>query len=718
MKIQKIHIESFGGLTNRNFQFSQGLTVVEGPNESGKTTIAAFIKYIFYGFGTKNTTDRKRYLTGTMVGGWLDCITDEGSLYRIERVTRMGEGDALRDSVRIVDRNTNQILPETKPGEYFFGVAENIFVNTAFVGQIAGTRPDGTSLAGAVENMLHTADENINLKKAAEKLNLARRDLLPKNSDGGRIREKEAEKAALTELLAAAEEKRAKLIQAEADLADAKAKEAALAAKKEQQASSSEAAQVVSVCKNIASLEDTRKKLTGYQSTLDVLSSPPYADLQNNLRTCLQKMIKSEQTPKDGQLRIPDEEASAALEEGEFLESKARLFLAASITMLIAGITALAACGIMFYFTFPLQQCAIPLGVLILFAVVGIICYVQQNRTLNRLDALLDQWQVETLDELDALAEKGITSGAAFPAEDPMEELMALAQTCGVPVQEDKRATLAALVKKADKVEADRKLVQSKIENLRGRLAILEEQLEGVDRKEAIERYRVLAATPAGREALRMSADALSKGEQEKAFADSAWQAQCRKVAELEQLCASLSSTEGKGADILASQLSHVEKELTELQKRHDGYTMAYEALLQAGEAVRSGVIPEVTRKASSYMAHATEGKYSSVAMDPSFGMVYTKDSCTDSVELLSKGTADLAYISLRMALADTLFGENGHEVPPLLMDESFAAVDCSRLSGAVDAILSANLQCVLFTCRQDEASVAQKKGCAVISLM
>ncbi|MBO5009893.1 MAG: AAA family ATPase [Clostridia bacterium] len=55
MIIEKINIGSFGLITDMTLEFSDKLNVIEGQNESGKSTIAAFIKYMLYGFdGSEN----------------------------------------------------------------------------------------------------------------------------------------------------------------------------------------------------------------------------------------------------------------------------------------------------------------------------------------------------------------------------------------------------------------------------------------------------------------------------------------------------------------------------------------------------------------------------------------------------------------------------------------------------------------------------------------
>ena len=53
MKLNKIYISAFGGLKDFTLNLNDGLNVIFGNNEDGKTTVATFIKCMFYGTGTK-----------------------------------------------------------------------------------------------------------------------------------------------------------------------------------------------------------------------------------------------------------------------------------------------------------------------------------------------------------------------------------------------------------------------------------------------------------------------------------------------------------------------------------------------------------------------------------------------------------------------------------------------------------------------------------------
>ena len=64
MIIEKIEIESYAAIKNLTLSLSDGINVIEGSNESGKSSIADFIKFVLYGVSGKGSdghlSERKR----------------------------------------------------------------------------------------------------------------------------------------------------------------------------------------------------------------------------------------------------------------------------------------------------------------------------------------------------------------------------------------------------------------------------------------------------------------------------------------------------------------------------------------------------------------------------------------------------------------------------------------------------------------------------------
>ena len=92
MIIEKIEIRSFGLLRDMTLEFAPTVNIIEGQNEAGKTTIAAFIKYMLFGFDTVENdevlSERKKRInweTGTAEGSMVVRIKDKR--YLITRST-------------------------------------------------------------------------------------------------------------------------------------------------------------------------------------------------------------------------------------------------------------------------------------------------------------------------------------------------------------------------------------------------------------------------------------------------------------------------------------------------------------------------------------------------------------------------------------------------------------------------------------------------------
>ncbi|UYO36408.1 AAA family ATPase [Bacillus zhangzhouensis] len=88
MKIRSLHITNFGKFSNRTFHFSDdGFQLVYGLNESGKTTLKAFIESMLFGFSKNKMYKPKQ---GSFYGGSLTCLDKELGVIHIERSSDQG----------------------------------------------------------------------------------------------------------------------------------------------------------------------------------------------------------------------------------------------------------------------------------------------------------------------------------------------------------------------------------------------------------------------------------------------------------------------------------------------------------------------------------------------------------------------------------------------------------------------------------------------------
>ena len=85
MRIENIHIDGFGVWNDKTWgPLGPGLNVFHGPNETGKSTLMAFIRSMFFGFEKRGTARRYEPLKGGSHGGYLDLIITDTRL-RLER---------------------------------------------------------------------------------------------------------------------------------------------------------------------------------------------------------------------------------------------------------------------------------------------------------------------------------------------------------------------------------------------------------------------------------------------------------------------------------------------------------------------------------------------------------------------------------------------------------------------------------------------------------
>ena len=66
MKLISCYIENFGKLNNQSYEFNEGINSICEENGWGKSTLATFIRVMFYGFLNEKsrngiTNERKRY---------------------------------------------------------------------------------------------------------------------------------------------------------------------------------------------------------------------------------------------------------------------------------------------------------------------------------------------------------------------------------------------------------------------------------------------------------------------------------------------------------------------------------------------------------------------------------------------------------------------------------------------------------------------------------
>lgn len=140
MRLIGIKIENFGKLTDFSMNFSEGLNTINEENGWGKSTLAAFIRVMLFGFeGETKRNDlekeRKRYKPwqGGTYGGSLILETC-GRKYRIVRLFGSRDKD---DEFRLYNEDTGMLSDDysDRIGEEIFGLDSGSFNRTVMINQ-------------------------------------------------------------------------------------------------------------------------------------------------------------------------------------------------------------------------------------------------------------------------------------------------------------------------------------------------------------------------------------------------------------------------------------------------------------------------------------------------------------------------------------------------------------------------------------------------------
>ena len=193
MRIESLHIDKFGKLRSFDLAFPEGLTIVRGDNESGKTTILAFLRAMLYGLNGKSASiaqnDRRKYMPWgeTSMGGSLR-LTDGRSAWEIARVFGQTK---KQDTLRVTDLASGEAveLPAgDEPGRVLLGVDEAVFADTLYV-SARGSRPsgDGAALTDKIRNLVGTGSEDVDLKSVLDRLRAAKNAIAPRPKDKGQL---------------------------------------------------------------------------------------------------------------------------------------------------------------------------------------------------------------------------------------------------------------------------------------------------------------------------------------------------------------------------------------------------------------------------------------------------------------------------------------------------------------------------------------------------
>ncbi len=172
MKILDIHIDGFGKFHDVDISFSDGMNVIYGLNEAGKSTLHTFIHCMLYGLERARGRAARNDLysryepwdKSAAYGGRMR-VEHGGCVYRLERNFRTSQ-----KSFTIVDETMGREIQPSKAfmDDLLSGLSETEYQNTISIGQLKSATDEEmvSELKNYIANMNTTGNVSLNITKA------------------------------------------------------------------------------------------------------------------------------------------------------------------------------------------------------------------------------------------------------------------------------------------------------------------------------------------------------------------------------------------------------------------------------------------------------------------------------------------------------------------------------------------------------------------------
>lgn len=179
MKINSFKVNGFGKVVNKEIKLSDGINIIYGKNETGKSSIQKFILAMIYGLSRlkngKDISDYDKYKPWETedFSGKLEYTLDNGKTYEVYREFKK-KNPVVYNSYK--EDITKEFRMSKNKGIEFFveqtGIDEDTFNNTSISEQegLRLSKSSQNSVIQKISNIVSSGDESISYQKIMEKL--------------------------------------------------------------------------------------------------------------------------------------------------------------------------------------------------------------------------------------------------------------------------------------------------------------------------------------------------------------------------------------------------------------------------------------------------------------------------------------------------------------------------------------------------------------------
>lgn len=728
VRIERIEIGAFGCLSGVVIEPSDGINLIEADNESGKSTLAAFIKFILYGFSSTRSqsiaeNERKLYIpwNGTRAFGSI-VFSAPGGRFRVARAYDLPS----KETVEMTDLQTGrEVFRSLVPGEVLLGVPEEVYQKSAYFRQLFQSKNGDESLADQVRNLVFSADERISAANAEKRLREAEAELKNRQNRGV-IPELEAQLARF---------------RAESEQAIRQNSEI----RRCNEAISENGARLGEIRRIVSRLQAERGNIDGYEAfcRLRRLSEVkaeeeaakkkyddaagafpdariPDSDFINGLikdnaeyKSLVRDRDRLEEESREAVKAFEESRRAVAVWDGQEERVKSALAREKKLFPIFALLALLfAAAGVAFAFLFDglAVAAAGAAGLFLGCAVAAAVIKIKARALPAKYgfesaealeDALSELPQIERQADIDEKRTYSLKAEYGRLSDRCAQAGKSIAERISRYCPEGESGTCDAAGGQIDLLLERSENAKKLLSEYESRRRTRESMFEGVDIDALAKRAE--GAVPPER--------TVSEVERELNFNTQKQKLLEEKKQELEKEKARLESGAADPA-LLCGKTGAAEQQLEKANRRLAAIRLALEVLEESSAYMKSTIAPKLTEYASGYFDYATAGKYPVLHLDTRMGMA-VETPLIQSLDFLSSGTKDAAYLCLRLALLRLIYQQAA--VPPVILDDAFARLDDKRLETMISVITefsqAEKAQVFMFTCTPREREALERLG-------
>ena len=704
MNIKNIKINAYGNLENKEINLDKKINIIHGANESGKSTMLSYIVNSFYGISKtkdgKDISDYDKYKpwNNNEFSGRISYELGNGEQYEIFR-------EINKKNPKIYNKNLEDITDkfeiDKKEGSKFFleqtGIDKQMYTSTVVSMQEEVRLDDKNQnmLIQKIANLAGTGEDNVSYKKALTKLQNKIRDEIGTNKNS---------------------QKPINILNNQIEEINKKIEEIKPNINKKYEIDNqkdliNENLKNLEIKKEI--LEEINKK---NQNKLDYLKEKNIKEIsKKDNEEHIEKLKKEANTVKEEQMKVEktvndlnkklqenkveqsriEQELNKENEQTENIENSKNI-KSSKNTIYIIFLIVFIALGILGVALLKNYLVTIVFGILALIDIILLITKkIKVNRIIKEENKLSETKKKEHIRDL----------------EEEKEYIL---------------KEIDKISKELKEEEANQKEIASKNSMLQGQIILLEKTNTSLENelnsiKEKLEKLQSnneeeLLAQYNGKMDREKLLQIINSTDIEPQLKNVETQINNEKIKlkglEIEE------NTVIPQIDAmveLEETLQAKKEEYNNLKNQEDIINITIENLEQAYEEMKTTITPKFTENLSKNIEEISNGKYSKVTINDESGMVVENNRGEYiNANNLSTGTIDQLYLSLRLSMIEDLSKES----LPIILDETFAYFDNTRLENAIKYLIKLtqgenikNHQVIIFTCTNREKEILEKQN-------